>query len=364
MGAWHYKAGDPVNRPTVRTAVHRRRLVLAGAILAALIAVYSAYWFFAARNFRDGVMRWTADKRAEGWTAAYDDLSVAGFPLWLRAELSGANIAPPGEPTMWRWQGPTLAAAARPWNWRLVVFDFPGAHRVTVRDGKRSREFQLSVARARAIARLDPGGRFDHLSGDMETIETGAAGWRIKAVHWSLALPIRDRANDAASDKEPPGPRLRFMVSGIEHQEQILLGRPIERLEAEIKLVGAIDKGAVRDALAAWRDAGGLLKLNHLSLKWPPLSLEADGAVALDGDLQPIGAMTARIRGYDDAIDILVQTGVLRAGAALAAKLALTLQARRTPDGGSSVTVPLTLQDRRLSIGPVRLRPLPRIDWR
>jgi hypothetical protein len=83
--------------------------------------------------------------------------------------------------------------------------------------------------------------------------------------------------------------------------------------------------------------------------------LTSGGTLALDGDLQPEGALTATINGYGEVIDALTQSSQMREGDAPLAKIALGLLAKPGPDGISRVTAPLTLQNGQTFLGPAPL---------
>ena len=74
-------------------------------------------------------------------------------------------------------------------------------------------------------------------------------------------------------------------------------------------------------------------------------------------------AMTARIKGYRETVDALVETGHVKGRDAVATKFVLAMVARATPGGSSQLTVPITIQNGMLSAGPARLLRVPTIDW-
>ena len=113
-------------------------------------------------------------------------------------------------------------------------------------------------------------------------------------------------------------------------------------------------------ALAAWRDGGGVLDISALSLDWNGLRLTADGTFALDRELQPEGALSARIDGVDKAVDSLVAAGTLDARAGFAVKIA-----NKALAGGKdgATPLPLSIQERRFYAGPVPLFRLKPIRW-
>ena len=80
--------------------------------------------------------------------------------------------------------------------------------------------------------------------------------------------------------------------------------------------------------------------------------------------MQPIGAFTASISGFNDAVDALVEAGAARPQDGALAKVVLGVLAKTPPGGGPKVvSLPLSLQDRRLSVGPVPLVTFKRIEW-
>ena len=114
----------------------------------------------------------------------------------------------------------------------------------------------------------------------------------------------------------------------------------------------------------AWRDAGGSLELSRVSIAWGPARLDATATLALDEDLQPMGAGTGKIAGYDAVLDAMADDAILTRSAATAAKAVLLLLADTPADGEpAQVEVPLTLQFRTLSVHQVPLTRLPELDW-
>jgi hypothetical protein len=92
--------------------------------------------------------------------------------------------------------------------------------------------------------------------------------------------------------------------------------------------------------------------------------LTASATLALDEQLQPMGAASAHLIGYAETLDALAVRGAISKSAATAAKAVLSLLAHTPEDGGPpDVEVPLTLQYRTLSMRQVPLLRLPELDW-
>jgi hypothetical protein len=106
------------------------------------------------------------------------------------------------------------------------------------------------------------------------------------------------------------------------------------------------------------------LELHRLVIDWGEARLDATATMALDEELQPMGAGTGKIVGYDAALDALAANAALTRSAAKAAKAVLSLLANTPSDGEpAQVDVPLTLQFRTLSVRQVPLVRLPELDW-
>src|SRR5208283_1721724 len=118
-----------------------------------------------------------------------------------------------------------------------------------------------------------------------------------------------------------------------------------------------------RPAAEAWRDAGGTLELDQLTLRWGPLMVTGSGTVALDADTQPIGSFSGAIQGYGELMTALVAAGRLRAGDARLAGLALAMLAKPGADGHPEIATSFTIQNGEMFLGPARLGKAPRFDW-
>jgi hypothetical protein len=107
------------------------------------------------------------------------------------------------------------------------------------------------------------------------------------------------------------------------------------------------------------------MELAKLKLHWGEFQLEAEGSAALDSALQPIGALTTRMWGVGAAIDALVASGSVRPREGATAKIVLHTMAKPPGPAGlpPEVQVPLTVQDRRLFLGPVAVAPVPPVAW-
>jgi len=116
-------------------------------------------------------------------------------------------------------------------------------------------------------------------------------------------------------------------------------------------------------ALTVWSNEGGHVELTQFNANWEAkTTVSGDGTVALDQRLQPVGAFSAVVRGYNEAVDAAVARGLMTPQEGTGVKLWLAARAEKD-EQGLKVKLPLTIQDGFVSMGPLKLAQVPRIAW-
>ena len=317
----------------------------------------------------DGVEGWAAERRAEGWTVDHGPVTAEGFPVALRIRIEGPRMAH-GDAAFFRsWRGPATTVSFRPWDPRRIGFSAPGTHHFALGPRDHRRQSALSAAEASGRMILDQRGRMQRmmlkLDGARFTPAADAPETTARSLVLSLGVP-QAAANQAVEPHQRPSLHLTAEVADIDlpRTARPALGRRIENLALTATVKGRLAGTSPTEALAVWRDNGGILEIERLQLKWAALGLGADGTMALDANMQPEGAMTARITGFRKTVDALVGAGAVRPRDAVTARIVLNMLAKTPADGGPPViTAPLSAQDGRLYAGPVALMRLPVIRW-
>ncbi len=332
--------------------MRRRHLALA-ALAVAIVAVtgLAIYWMWAAGQVRTAIAQWAETQRAEGYDVAYTGPDVRGFPIRLTVRLDQPRIA---APEGWRWSGAAIAGEAAFWQPLLLRLALPRQQELVAVWRGHERSLQLQAGGADGVVRFDTRGQAVAATLDMTDVtvrEASGASVRADRLHHEVTRPtptadgvshllLRGEIDALTLPEAPPAP----------------FPETVQRLAYTADLIGTIPSGEPAAALAAWRDAGGLLEVTDLSLTWGPLYVRADGTAALDEALRPQGAFSARIAGLPEMLDALVAQGMMQPGAAAALRLAvLTLAEGRDGNGRPVVRLPVTLQDGRVFLGPVAL---------
>jgi hypothetical protein len=324
-----------------------------------------AYWRYAVQQLQAGLHVWLAERQDAGWKTTGGETSSGGWPYAAILTVSGLTLQG-GDPAIrLRWSAAWIDLRIDLWRPNVLEVAFRGTQQLHLDDDAgifvNADQLQASLP----LAFGEPS----------RAIEVVARGLR-------ATLPVAGRANtnltlgllQARAELADPNGRdnaaAHFSISaeavGLPEAVKWPLGPTLSSLSLDGTLNGKLPSLAhgLAPAASQWRDADGSLDIQHLTLGWGPLGLTASATLALDDQLQPMGAGTGHIIGYAAALDTLASGGVLSRSAATAATAVLSLLAGAPDDKDTSeVDVPLTLQYRTLSMRQVPLIRLPELDW-
>ncbi len=332
-----------------------RYYILIGTVIA-VIGAWSGGWFYKADQLREEIERRASQSTpARQW--AYRDLTVTGFPFRLQVDLSGPRIAWRGQAQEIIWQTDRIKAVGHPWQPHHILFDLTGRHLLKTRHGGRWRELTLDSSEAMASVETNVENQPVRLSLDARQIRLRYNG--VPALQGER-LQLHYRPAPGISD----GLELALRGEALEVAQGVLLpnviGLPRTAKSVDLQAtVTRLPKGEMTTGgLRRWRDGGGTLEVTAFNLQWGDMEISATGSLALDGEMRPIGALTARIKGHDELLDIAVANGTMDEDSLVAARAVLGLLAAA---GGGVLSVPVRLQDGQLFLGPAAIAKLARI---
>ncbi|MBX6321281.1 MAG: DUF2125 domain-containing protein [Rhodospirillaceae bacterium] len=340
-----------------------KAFTLAAALVVAAAGGYAAYWVVTARILEGVVTNWAEAQRAHGYKVEIGEPRVQGFPVAFRMRFEAPVIEAPPEAGGWRWQGAPLTAEAAITNPWQIRFAAPGHHVLTAPLAGGLADWEADAREAEGWVHLEPGGGLEEagigISGlDLRLPGGGMLG--VAATHLSVdprrGPPDRPQEEDLA---------VRLTIEGLElpGAGPAGLGHRLARLHLDALVRGALPPGPAAEALQAWRDAGGVLEVRRLATEWGDLRVTTDGTLSLDKRMQPTAAGVATIRGLDAVIDDLAEASVIGAQEARLAALASAALTKPASDGDREVRLPISIQERTVFLGPLRLFRLPEIHW-
>ena len=341
----------------------RRLSLLLLALPVLLAAGHFILWRWAEQRIAQETNNWIAAQRAQGWTIRTGFGVGGGWPYSAKWTLPDVVIsrddALPGGLV---WQADRVRLRVALLHPRVLTINLEGLQSLRLGSAPTlhyaADEMAMVLPLEPGIPARDVDLNSSHLRAGLPDQGTGGitvtdlhlhAETRPGTTQGEPALTVFLQANDIG------------LPAGINWA----LGPTIAHLAVDGAVDGPIPRGIdLATRLAGWRDGGGTLPVQTMSLQWGPLALSGSATLALDEELQPMGAATVRMAGWGEALDALVRAHVVPSRTALAAKAVLSLLARKPQEGGpDEVEVPLTDQERTLSFGRIPLTRLPGIVW-
>jgi len=254
---------------------------------------------------------------------------------------------------------PMATAWARPWRLDSWRFTLPAGATFDTPHGAVALGRLKGTASAVLGPGATPGGVLANINIDDVSAKVADSASTIAAVTLSARVPPAEPQRH-----EEPLFSMTVQAHGVKLQDGIEpLGSWVDHVKLDATWRGPLPPGALAQALAAWRDDGGTIELQGIDLGWGPLSLAADGTLALDQAMQPLGAFSARILGVDSILDALIADGRIPQSQASLVRMGLSMMTQRGADGTPQLKTPVTIQDDALYLGPAKLLKLAHIDW-
>jgi hypothetical protein len=331
-----------------------------------LLAGHALYWRWATQRLDQGFLTWAADRRAHGWVVRAGEPGRGGWPLAASLTVPGLHVegGQSDIPDGFAWDAERVRLSVQLLQPRSLAIAAEGAQRLRLSNLP---EIPYTADRLHADIPLEPGVPAHVADIVARDLRAGMPAGKEATSGLTIGLlQVHGEVRPAAPQGEPA---LAFTTSaeaiGLPPDFRWALGSRISSLSINGALNGPLPRvpGLARRA-TAWRDGGGSLEIQRLALGWGPLGLTGSATLALDMRLQPMGTGTARIVGYAETLDALAASGAITRQAAMAAKALAGLIARTPEDGGKpQIEVPLTLQDRTLSIRQIPLARIPELLW-
>jgi hypothetical protein len=242
------------------------------------------------------------------------------------------------------WRSERLRIDLRPWDLQRLRLEATGAQQLQLKSTADALDMTVNATGAEGVVLLARAGGLTALSLILRDVRaTDAEQGQILRTDRILA--------DFAQPDRPP----------IAHTETAL-EMSLAAEDIELARIDAPLLGKTIGSLRVKAEVLGPLQGETINLVWGALDLRANGTVALDERMRPLGALTADIRGYEETLEALAEAEILRRDILPASRVTLNLLARTDPNDGRRVlTVPLTAQDGALFLGPIKLSEIPEV---
>ena len=328
---------------------NKKYLFLVASVLLTLIIVWFAAFEFAKDKIREDFDRSVSQLKSRGYEITYQPVSFSGHPLLVSARIPNLKVVTPH-----KWGGgetDALIISTRPWKWDHLYLDFEGKTFFDLPPYFENPLMRLSCQNCHADVWLE--------GEKLKDIALTSTQVSFKDNDHDLPVTFTNVSLDFKQD--PADQRLHSNLSAkVLGLDDVLnlkgYDRPLEiTLETE---TSELNSAAPSKPFSSWRDAGGVVDIKKLLITWAPMQIQGDGTFTFDEMMRPLSAFSATITGYDRLLNVMVEVGALKKKTANIASFALSLLAHRDATGEMEITVPITAQNGKLSVGPADLMPL------
>ena len=328
--------------------------------LVLIALIWGGFWLAGSYGAKTGFTAWFEDRRADGWVAEYDDLSVSGFPNRIDTTFTNITLADPE--TGVAWEAPFFQLFALTYKPHHLIAVWPNEQTLAVPTEKLS----LKSEDMRASLVLEPGTdlALDRINIDIDKLAvTSSLDWTLTAAGIDLAL-LRQPSPDAtpnaayrlalrATDLAPPA---AFLIPS-----EIDLPRTFEVFQADLE--ATFDRPWDLSAIEDSRPQPTKLDLKRADIVWGDIKFNAAGQVSVDSLGYPTGDITIRLVNWKDMIAVARESDRISPAVIDAAEQALTFVAGLSGNR-NQLDIPLTFKGGTTRFGPIPLGPAPRLILR
>jgi len=322
--------------------------------------VWGGVWLAGSYGAKTGFAAWFEDRRADGWVAEYDDLSVSGFPNRIDTTFDNITLADPESGLA--WEAPFFQLFALTYKPHHLIAVWPNTQTLAVPTEKLS----LTSEKMRASLVLEPGTdlALNRINLDVDTLALSSSlDWQMTASGLDLAL------HRQPDETGTPSATYRLALRATDFApaaafaipDDIDLPRTFEVFQADLEASFSRpwDLSAIEDS----RPQPTQLDLKRADIVWGDLQFNAAGTVSVDKLGYPTGDITIRLVNWQDMI------AVARSNARISPKVLDTLEQALTFVAGLSgnrnqLDIPLTFKGGTTRFGPIPLGPAPRLNLR
>jgi len=313
-------------------------------------ALWAGYWLAGYSALRGGIETWFEDRRAQGWEARYEELTVRGFPNRFDATFTAPALVDPASGL--GWSAPFLQVFALSYRPGHVIAVWP-------------REQTLRTS----------AGTFDLRAGDMRANVdfAGIAQPQLERIIWvakdaelrkgvetlaaAPSLMFSTRRHPAAEAARDVYVDVQGLSLGDATRAMMDPGRQLPPAIDRLRVDAMIEFDRPWDirAMTERRPRPVALRLTEASVVWGDIRVTATGELAVDASGALDGSLTLAVSDWARVLALAVRAGLIEAEAepALAAAL-LAAGAVRLP-------VAVTFRDGLATMSGLPLGPAPRL---
>lgn len=338
----------------------RTFIKIAGFLLLGFSIIYTIWWFFLAKNIETQISQFQIGETDGPLTIK--NYAVSGYPIDLMATVTNPSFTT----STLEIETQKATASALPFQpqniqWRIeepTKLQFSAQGRDSTRASFKSASGSV---------------HYDVTYGGVDAVEAYLDDLSVKLPIVNRVLqPISLFAPKAhLSYKHTPNNDKTAEIYGLELSHAELTGMSaygltggVDRFSLYLSPKGTIATPLSSRNLAIWRNDGGNLQIEDLTLSWGTIKFQSTGTLRLDQNLQPVGQIKGDLYGYDDLLKSLYKAEILNKQQLNLTRNAFKFLAKTDAQTQQKyIPLQIILQDRQLKLGSITIATLPEIIW-
>jgi len=344
-----------------------RVLTISITAIALLMGGYIYWWNTVADTVLAQTENWIKTQQANGYIVKYEPITITGWPYRVKLDITNLVISKgtAEENDNFQLSVPQVWTVVQPWNLTHIIFGVDGTSTYRWQENATTKLMQVTPQSAIGSATILSTGKLDTLAIDLGTVQINLPN-RSPVNAERLQLHARPSPKDQktqgsdateAAVQKTPAWQIAIRANNLDlgGNQDLPLGNMITKAEISATIDGNITKLTSKSALENWRDKGGIVDIQAANLDWGGSNLAAKGSLTLDSDNYPLGAFTAKIKGFNELLSILGNSRNMDAKTLQTVSFALNLIAKKDDQGVPYLDAPITLQNAALYLGPLKI---------
>lgn len=325
-----------------------KRLIAITVILAGL---WSAFWYYNSGQKTQAIETWFEEKRSEGWTAEYSDMSIAGFPNRADVTFEDLRIANP-EGTI-EWSAPFFQLFALIYNLDHLIAIWPNNQSLQTPYGPIA--LQHENLRASIVLSKDEVSALERF-----TMTGEALNLNIRDNQWTFdsVLLAAERQAGATSDYKVA---LDFENGRLKSKESATSYLPSQMDFADADMRVSFEHPWNASSFLFDRPKPSAIEIVSAEAKWGALNITGSGAVTLDENGVPEGAFDFAMTNWRELIGSIANSGAITHSQAQGMRMMVGMLAGASGDPNVFEGT-LAFENGNMRIGQMPLGPAPRIS--
>jgi len=325
------------------------------------ILLWITAWFMAVAQYHTVINGWITAQRAAGYQLSYENRMTVGFPHHIMFRFDNLR---------WRNNDDILFSAdhmelsSRPWQWQIFRAKFKGHVEISAPLTDDTGAFILGGEEGNAYVELAKDGTWKASRVSLNNAHIGLAPhyvFNAEQLEASALQPETEPKDHHETGLTINGQAFHVTVPDALHTP---FGPVITTMTADLRVMDKVPDFRNKSSMNIWNQDSGVVEFDNLHMQWGVMDMTAKGTMGFDDDLQPEGAFSSTLEGYQTVLKTLMDYGFIAKNQEAMMDSALTLFAKKSGSGEhEAIDLPITVQLGGLFFGPLKIFGFPEIQW-